>query len=181
MRKGRPAVAFLLVFIFLVWLLPESTISSAQEDVWEEFRPLVGKWSGEGSGFGSVSEIVHEWDFVLQGKFLKLSTRSVSQKKDGSKEIHEDTGFLSRDTDRGAFVFRHFLSEGFVNTYVVRTESDDRLRIVFEHREAESAGGMRARMRLTFKAEDEYGLVLELAAPGKEFTACQHMTMKKIQ
>ena len=156
--------------------------SVAAEDVWQAFRPLVGKWKGEGSGFGTVSDVTHEWDFVLAGQFLELRTRSVPHQTGASGEIHVDVGFISRDTDRGIFVFRQFLSEGFVNTYDVSVEEeDDKPTLVFSYRETESAGGMQARMRLTFLSENEYEMSLDLAAPGKDFSPCQQMHMKKIQ
>ncbi len=149
------------------------------EDPWLDLRPLLGRWDGEGSGFGIVSTVSHEWDLAVRGQFLRLRTRSVSLLPDGGEELHEDVGYLSRDTDTGGLVFRQFFSEGFVNTYDVKVEAGETPRIVFEHRETESAGGMGARMHLTFTGPDRYDAVLELAAPGKEFTPCQRMTMTR--
>lgn len=90
-------------------------------------------------------------------------------------------GFLSLDKDHDVFVFRQFLSEGFVNTFDVSIESGEKPTIVFAYREAESAGGMRVRMSLTFVAEGEYEMVLDLAGPGKDFASCQQMVMKKVR
>jgi hypothetical protein len=69
-------------------------------------------------------------------------------------------------------------SEGFVNTFDVEVDGQT---IWFHHRLSESAGGMRARMQLRFLSEDEYGMVLDLAAPGKEFAACQEMRLKRVR
>ena len=74
--------------------------------------------------------------------------------------------------------FRQFLSEGVVNTFDVTSGSDGK-RIVFEHRETESAGGMGARMRLTFVADDEYEMTLDLATPEKDYATCQTMRMER--
>lgn len=159
---------------------PAQSASSGQDsDPWSAFRPLVGVWKGEGAGFGGPSDVTHRWSFVLDDQFLELRTRSAARRDDGPGEVHEDVGYLSRDKDRGTFVFRQFLSEGFVNTYDVSVETDGGARLLFGYREAESAGGMRARMRLTFSGEDRYEMVLDLAAPGKEFAACQTMQMTK--
>jgi len=144
---------------------------------WEAFRPLVGRWSGEGSGFGNISDVVHEWEFVIQGRFLRLQTRSVPH-GDGAL-VHEDVGFLSHDADRGAYAFRQFLSEGFVNTFDVFAENGETAGFLFEARESEGAGGMRVRMRLRFLSDAEYEMVLELAMPDEDFVACQRMEMKK--
>jgi hypothetical protein len=141
------------------------------------FRPLLGTWQGEGTGFGSVSDVTHEWEFAVGGQFLRLRTRSVQRPEYGSGEAHEDVGYLSHDADEDGFVFRQFLSEGFVNTFDVKTEADGT--VVFEHRDSESSGGMRVRMHIRFTAEDAYDAVLDLASPGKEFVSCQEMHMKR--
>jgi hypothetical protein len=157
----------------------------AEKDPWSAFLPLVGTWQGEGRSSGAVStvaHVTHHWEFTLQGKFLKLDTRSTSARPDGTEEVHEDTGFVSRDTDHGTFVFRQFLSEGYVNTFTVRAQgTKEGQEIVFDPRESESAGGMRARMRLVFRSADEYEFVLELAAPGGDFAPCQRVTMKRVR
>lgn len=148
-------------------------------DAWHAFKPLIGQWRGEGLGFGSVSDVVHEWAFTLQERFLWLRTKSVTRGKGGAGEVHEDIGFLSHDKDRSAFVFRQFLSEGYVNTFDVSVGKGDRLAIVFVPRESESAGGMRPQMQLKFLSDTEYEMVLDLATPGKDFSPCQRMRMKK--
>jgi hypothetical protein len=141
----------------------------------------VGKWQGEGSGFGVVSDVTHEWEFVIDGNFLRLTTLSIPRTETGAENKHEDVGYMSRDTDRGVFVFRQFLSEGFVNTFDVSATSGDNPEIVFEYHHSESAGGMRARMILNFVSASEYKMVLELASPGKDFAACQEMQLKKVE
>jgi hypothetical protein len=40
---------------------------------------------------------------------------------------------------------------------------------------------MRARMHLTFTADDAYTMVLELASIGKEFVPCQEMKVKRVR
>jgi len=163
-------------------LLPSAIPLSATvpEDSWGVLAPLVGEWKGTGSGFGSVSQLTHTWRFVLDDRFLELRTHSVSETEDGNAEVHEDIGFISRDTDAATFVFRQFLSEGYVNTFDVGVAGEP-LVLDFAPRESESAGGMRARMRLTFVNHDEYTMVLELAAPGKDFAACQRMHLTRVE
>ncbi len=97
----------------------------------------------------------------------------------GPGEVHEDVGFLSRDKDRSSFVFKQFLTEAFVNTFDVSVEQGQRTTILFGARESESAGGMRVQMQLTFLSETEYAMVLQLAAPGNNFSPCQRMRMRK--
>jgi len=171
-----------LIILLLGGLLLHSVTSgSPSEDPWVSFRPLLGQWTGAGSGFGNFSDVTHEWEFVVQGHFLRLQTKSVPRDSKESPEIHEDIGFLSHDTDRSVFVFRQFLSEGFVNTFEVTVESGELPKFFFSGRESESAGGMRVQIRLVFLSADEYKMELDLAAPGKEFSTCQQMQMKRVK
>ena len=164
--------------ILVALVLSLSPAAFAGENPWTAFQPLVGQWQGTGAGFGSTSQVWHTWEFVLGGNFLRLVTRSISIREDGSEDVHEDVGFLSFDTDREAFVFRQFLTEGYVNTYDLVVSAEGSV-IDFGYREAESAGEMRARMKLTFKGNDAYEMVLDLAFPGKDFKACQRMEMAR--
>ncbi len=176
MRVVRCFVAALVIAAATLVAAPQLR---GQADRWELFRPLVGTWQGPGSGFGVTSAVSHVWDFVLADQFLRLRTRSLSQRADGSDEIHEDVGYLSHDTDRDTYVFRQFFSEGYVNTYDVTVRDGSRREIEFAYREAEGAAGQRARMRLVFQDPDSYEMVLDLAEPGEEFAACQTMLLKR--
>lgn len=162
-----------------VLLWGTGSAGEAGDDAWQGLRPLVGEWRGEGSGFGNVSDVTHTWEFAIQERFLRLRTSSTIRGKEGPGAVHEDVGYLSRDSDRSAFVFRQFLSEGFVNVFDVSFANGEGATILFGERASESAGGMRAQMRLEFISDTEYEMVLDLAMPGKEFAACQWMRMKK--
>ena len=182
MRRNEPACAraaavALATAIALVTAGP-APADSPPEDPWATFRDLIGVWRGEAVGFGGAADLTHEWELAVQDRFLRLRTRSVQRSDDGAGEVHEDVGYLSRDTDRGGYVFRQFLSEGFVNTFDVAREGDT---VTFEARESESAGGVRARMVMTFDGEHNYGMVLELAMPGRDFSGCQEMTLHRLK
>lgn len=106
-------------------------------------------------------------------------TRSISKAEDGTQEIHEDVGYVSHDADRDTFVFRQFLSEGYVNEYDLSVSADGSA-IEFADRGVESGGGMRARIHLSLESRDVYEMVLDLADPGAEFVACQTMTLTRV-
>jgi len=161
-------------------LAAEAPAAAAPVDPWGPVRPLVGRWQGEGEGFGSVSDVTHEWRFVLQGRFLRLTTRSVQRAETGVGETHEDVGYVSHDVDTGTLVLRQFLSEGYVNVFDIVVGEDRTRSILFRPRASEGAGGMRARMHLHFADDDTYEMVLDLAAPGRDFAACQRMRMKRV-
>lgn len=153
--------------------------ASAEDDIWGAFNPLLGKWRGESEGFGSTARVKHDWEFVMKGAFLALHTDSRGEGPRGP-EMHEDVGFLSFDRDAERWVFRQFLSEGFVNTFVVKPEEVDGLPAFdFEFLTAESAGSMRVRMRLVFTSQDAYTMTLDLAGKGGDYATCQTMHMKR--
>ena len=173
----RPPTALLIGFL-LLHLFPAAAAS--EQDPFAPLRPLVGLWTGAGSGFGNESSVSHQWDLALQGIFLRLQTVSTDRSPAESGEIHEDLGLLSYDTDTSGFVFRQYLSEGYVNTFDVTIETAEPPTIHFAARESESGGGLRVQMRLVFLSATEYRMELDLAAPGKDFSTCQRMQMKKV-
>jgi hypothetical protein len=181
MKRFQAAGCILMVLASSVALFATTPEAEHPTDPWLALHALLGVWQGEGSGFGTVSGVTHEWSFVLGGQFIQLLTRSVPGQEGGTGEVHEDIGFISHDKDRDSFVFRQFFSEGFVNTYDLDIHPGDTPVIEFAYREAESAGGMQARMRLRFLSADEYEMELDLAAPGKDFATCQSMRMKKAE
>jgi hypothetical protein len=152
------------------------------DDSWAPVRVLLGEWQGVGSGFGGESEVSHTYGFVIQDKFISSTTLSKFQpKKDGAAgEVHEDLGFFSFDSDRGRIVFRQFLSEGFVNTYVLEEQEPGKRDLVLTSESTEGAGGMAARLKITFEDDDSYRMVLELAPSGKDFFACQTLDMERV-
>jgi len=173
------------VSIVMLSLLSAISVTAEEPeaaDPWAPVRVLFGEWKGSGSGFGGESEVHHSYGFVLQDNFIHSTTISRFQPKDDGTpgEIHEDWGFFSFDSDRGKIVFRQFLSEGFVNTYVLEDPEPGDGALVFTSEKTEGAGGMAARLTFTFKDEDSYLLALELAFPGKDFFECQTMHMERV-
>ena len=173
---------------FLVWtsvilvnafFISGTGISEQEEkDTWEPIRFLLGEWRGEGEG----SKVRHTYKFVLQDKFIHSRTRAEFEPKEGEEkgEIHEDWGFFSHDSDRDKIIFRQFLSEGFVNTYVLNPIEPGDNRLIFNSESTEGAGGMLARLTIELLNENEYRMLLDLASPGKEFFNCQDISMHKV-
>jgi len=178
-RPVRAARAAAIGLALAAAMVPAARAADADADAWAPLRGLAGHWEGEAAGFGGASDLTHDWDFVIAGQFLRLRSRSVQRRDDGPGEVHEDVGYVSRDKDRGGFVFRQFLSEGFVNTYDLVFPDGEAGVVVFEPREIESGGGLRARMRLTPEGADAYGMELALASPGKDFVSCQTMHLRR--
>ena len=94
---------------------------SAQEtaDEWAPLRPFVGTWQGRRTGMGGDATQETELKFVLGGKFLQCTTKTIE-----GPDPHTDMGMISYDRSRGKFVYRSFFSEGFVNTYIGTVSED---------------------------------------------------------
>jgi len=152
--------------------------ASAHALSWSDFDALVGEWTGTGAETGRTAAVTQTWEWVLDGKFLRLTTRAVWTAEDGSRETRENVGYLSYDNDRDSFVFRQFFSLGYVAAYDVLVLDNGRL-IDFGPREAESAGGVSARMTITFTARDAYRQEIHLAFRGENFETRQNLTMRR--
>ncbi|MCK5376307.1 MAG: hypothetical protein KAJ97_04435 [Acidobacteria bacterium] len=174
-------LAWIVCLLALLMAAPMAVANdeAPEADKWAPVRPLVGAWKGHGDG----STVTHSYHFVLQDQFIHSRTRSEFEPKEGEDagEIHEDLGFFSYDPVRQAIIFRQFLSEGFVNTYVLEPRESDEDPLVFMSESCEGAGNMRARLTIDLDGDDRYTMVLELASPGKKFFACQNLEMKRAQ
>lgn len=150
---------------------------------WKPIRFLLGDWSGEGTGFGRRSSVLHTYEFILQEQFIHSRTiaKFEPESRDAEGEVHEDWGFFSYDPQRQTIVFREFLSEGYVNAHFLETVEPPTDTLVFSSESCEGAGGMRVRLTIRVTGQDEYEMALELAQPEGEFDTCQTVTMKRVK
>jgi len=169
------------VVIMLTSIAPADRDVVGAEDHWTPVRALEGSWEGEGEGFGQVSRLTHEWQFVLDGHFLMLKTRSVTQTESGEDEVHEDVGFVSWSQSEKLLRFRQFLSEGFVNTFRVDEVRSPQPGLNFEPEGTEGMETLSARMTLRFSDPDTYDMVLELGNKGEELKPCQNMRLRRVK
>jgi len=108
---------------------------------------------------------------VLGARFIQVRNRSIylPQEKNPKGETHEEVGFLSFDSGRKRIVFRQFHSEGFVNQYVLESNSTPD-RLIFTTEAIENIpSGFRARETYVLTGSDQFEEVFEIAEPGKEF------------
>jgi len=108
---------------------------------------------------------------VLGARFIQVRNRSIylPQEKNPKGETHEDVGFLSFDSSRKRIVFRQFHSEGFVNQYVLESNSTPD-RLIFTTEAIENIpSGFRARETYVLTESDQFEEVFVIAEPGKEF------------
>ena len=161
-------------WIFGLLLFP--TILNAQltqkDSLWLPFQPLIGHWTGEGSGESGNGIYERSYQFVLGNNFIEVRNKSTYPPKDAQSigEIHEDVGYISYDKARKTFILRQFHKEGFVNEYVLDSMSPDGTTIVFITESIENIpAGWKARETYWFRAPDTLEEVFDLAAPGGEF------------
>ena len=130
------------ITILLALCLPGSGQALAQdsEDVWAPLRPFVGNWVGQRTGLGGDAKQSTEIDFVLGDQYLQCTTKTLE-----GEDPHADMGMISYDKARQKFVYRSFMSEGFVNTYV-GSVSEDGKSIEFVTEKVENGpAGLKAR------------------------------------
>ncbi len=140
---------------------------------------LQGEWEGEGSGFGQKSQVQHKWEFVLDKKFLRLKTLSVGTNAAGLSEQHEDVGDISWSESENVLRFHQFLSEGFVNTFIVKAAEPPEVGIDFIPEHTEGAPTLSVGMTLRFNSDTSYEMVLAMGKKGSQLKACQTMKMIK--
>jgi hypothetical protein len=145
---------------------------------WSDFDGLVGEWHGSGTEPGYTLDVTQTWEWVYDGKFLRLTSYVVARDDDGRREVRENVGYMSYDNDRNAFVFRQFFSAGYVATYDVLVEEGGKV-IDFGERAAESGGGVRARMVITFAEDGSFKQEIDLAFSSQDFATRQSLTMRR--
>ena len=161
-----------LAFAVFGLLLMSSSIPAEPPSRLAPLQWLIGDWVGVGQGEPGTSATERHVEAFLEGRYLRVSGRSVYPKQDSNPngEIHSEMDVWSHDRSRDVLVLRQFDSLGFVTTYVLdkTASSNERLVLVAEQLE-NIPPGWRARYTYTFKPPNEYHELLELDANGKGF------------
>lgn len=175
MRKEILSVILLLPFLIFAQ-------GEKKADVWQALKFLEGKWVGQGDGMSGVSTVVQTYQFVLGNKYLQMRTKSVfkPQEKNPKGEVHEDMGMVSYDNFRKTFVLRGFYIEGFVNQYVLDSQSSDDKTLTFVSEAIENAPpGTKAKLIFKIIADGEMEESFHVAFPGKDFSCYVVNTLRK--
>lgn len=168
----------IFVFLMLVCVLVAAQVDQ-KKDVWAPLRFLEGVWVGETPGMSKVTQV---YQFVLNGTFLHMKTRSVFEptEKNPKGEIHEDFGIFSYDKGRKTFMLRGFYAEGFVNTYVMEDVSEDGKSFIFLTEHVENAPeGTKAKLEFKVLSADEIEQSFHVAFPGQEYSCFFIHNLKK--
>ena len=172
------------ITLFFLLTLMLSASAEDKPDIWQPLRHLEGLWEGTGDGMSGISSAAQEYRFILSGKFLKVTTRSIfkPQEKNPKGEIHEDLGIISYDQSRKKFVFRGFYIEGFVNQYVLEDISEDGKTLIFETENIENAPpGTKAKLIYKLISSNEMIEEFYVAFPGQELSCFNTNKLRKKQ
>ncbi len=150
-----------------------SSFIFSQNQSWQNFHKLIGKWSGIGAGFSSgKSQIKTEIKYVMNEKYLQITNRSEFEPtaKNPEGDIHEDWGMLSYDKNRKKYVFRQFHNEGFVNKYILNDSLSTDSLFIFESDMIENfVPGGKTIFKIKVINIDEIETIFEISFNGKDF------------
>ena len=149
---------------------PEETTpeeSAAAEENWELIGLLEGTWEGKIEGILGQGEAVRRYERILDGKFLMSRHASVRapQPKSPKGDYHRELTVFSFDSQRGKWVHREFMVEGYVVRSLCETDANQ---VVCTSEEVESGPGIQARLTLEIADRFRFREVYELAFPGRE-------------
>ncbi|MGB8959119.1 MAG: heme-binding beta-barrel domain-containing protein [Candidatus Aminicenantales bacterium] len=182
----RPIVWPILALMIVISIAAAPTVAAEQApvvtDVWAPLRFFVGSWRGGGEGTPGTGTGEETFEFILRGAYLQVRNKAVfdPQAKNPSGEVHEDWGVFSYDKARKTFVLRSFHVEGFVNQYVLESQTADAKTFVFVSESIENIpAGFRARLTYRIIDNDAFEQTFDLAPPGQEFTCYSKGIMKR--
>ncbi len=158
----------------ILLVLALTGISFGQNKSFEKFEFLLGKWSGNGEGFGNEKSIIHsEFKSIMNGTYIEIINDSkfapTEKKPDG--EHHIDKGIISFDKIRELIVFRQFNIEGYVNQYILNDSLSNDSTLIFETEIIENfVPGGKARWVIDKISANEIKTTFEVSFPGKDYT-----------
>jgi hypothetical protein len=168
----------------VILIIPMLTVGQTEQktDIWQPLRFLEGSWQGEGEGMSGHSTATQDYEFILNGQFLQMKSKSIfePQEKNPKGEVHEDLAICSYDKSRKTFVLRAFYVEGFVNTYTLSEISENGRILTFETEAVENAPiGTRAKLIFKQVSENEIEESFFVAFPGQELACYSTNRLKK--
>ena len=159
----------ILLFVIPIFTFGQDNI----ERIWEPFKYFAGSWDGHETGMAGIGKGNRTYEFIMDNVYLfyKNTSKFEPQEKNPDGEVHIDWSFFSYDRTRKKFVLREFHIESFVNQYTLDSLSHDGMHFVFVSESLENAPkGMRGRITITIKNDNEFVETFELAFPGEDYS-----------
>ena len=152
-------------------------------DKWENFKFLIGRWEGTGTGKFGDSRVEREYTYFMDSTYLLGKNKSVYEKQDKNPEgeIHISWDIYSYDKYRKKYVIRQFHEEDITNTYSADSSdiSDGQYEFISESIE-NFMPGWKAREVYNKLNDDEFVEIFYLAPPGKEYSEFIRNTFKRL-
>lgn len=172
--------------ITLLLTLTINTINvTAQQDQLGRLDVLLGKWSGQGTGFGNNRSTIHsEFNYVMNGAFIEAQNVSEFEPTDANPdgERHVDRGFFSYDSERKIIVYRQFHIEGYVNQYILNDSLSGDSVLVFETESIESfVPGGKARYTIHILSENEIETIFDVSFPGRDYGCFGNNRLRRME
>lgn len=158
--------------ILLFFLLTITLSLQGQESRWESLNYFPGSWKGHETGKAGIGEGSRTYEFIMDGVYLFADNTSKfePQEKNPEGELHKDWAFISYDKSRNLLALREFHSEGFVIQYILDSLESNEKKYVFISEAVKNAPpGMRAKVTIEIKSENEFLETFDLAFPGKDY------------
>lgn len=88
----------LTIALLFVWLLALTPIVAAPNET-ASLKSLEGSWAGDGNFMGNAARLELKYEWVLNGKFLRLSLKSDSRTAAGAQQIFEGHVYYEAKSD----------------------------------------------------------------------------------
>ncbi len=172
-----------LAFALLLGLAAYSHSEEVKSDPWLPTRFLLGQWLGTATGAAGQGGAGRQYEFVLNGQFIRETSNIVYPPKDRSapQEVHEHWGFMSYDRGRNRILLRQFYAEGFVYQFVLDPAHSTRKKLIFESERLESfRNKWRARLTYEVQGAGKFTEIFELAPPDTRLQVYSKIEFRKI-
>lgn len=141
---------------------------AADADPWQDYRFLLGDWSGEGKGAPGQGKGLFSFGFDLQGTILVRKHKTTIPAVEGRPaSAHEDLLVIYRDPEAARLRAIYFDNEGHVIHYGLTVSSDKQTVVLL----SDSLANL-PRFRLSYakRKDEKLSIKFEIAPPGKPDT-----------
>ncbi len=80
---------------------------------------LQGEWTGQGTAFGTAAQVQTKWEWILNGKFFRLSLAYTTKNKEGVEQTFSGHGYYQAKGE-GLYEGYWFDSQG--NQYPIKAK-----------------------------------------------------------
>jgi hypothetical protein len=153
-------------------------------DPWTPFRFFIGRWQGRGEGNSGPFQDSADFQFVGGGRFVQVKhdLRGAPSAKNPQGDASQEFGFFSFTAARGIYELFQFRPDGSVSRYLCRKILDEGKTFIFVGVPEEGAAvGPKTKVTFKITGPQEFSLLIEVAAPDKDYEKAAAAVLKKIR